>query len=201
MVKIIKMKISNTLSHAHSYEQYMEIMTQLSNEKDTSGSTKSEALIKYSSLNYSRMKRLNKGTFSFDKSLFPMLNEDIVMLCLTESWCGDAAQNLPILHQMTDLDPHLSLKLIWRDEHMELMEKYKTNGALSIPKILFVNSKNEIMNSWGPRPSELQAWVMDAKYQRNVDYSEISLYVQKWYNKDKGQSTFSEIAAILSEIK
>lgn len=43
---------------------------------------------------------------------------------LTEGWCGDAAQNLPVINKIAEENPNINLKLVLRDENLELMDEF-----------------------------------------------------------------------------
>ncbi|MCH1623984.1 thioredoxin family protein [Ferdinandcohnia quinoae] len=93
---------------------------------------------------------------------FTLTNEDRELLhsfqskqlkavILTADWCGDAMVNLPILIRMAD-EALLETRYLIRDENLELMDQYLTNGkARSIPIIIFLNNDFEEVGKWGPR--------------------------------------------------
>jgi len=114
-----------------TYSEYRDMTDALLAEGKTTGTNHSEAMIHYTKMNVTRMNRLDKTT-----KLLPELTEalasvknDQVWLVLTEAWCGDAAQIIPVLSKIADASPHISIKLILRDEHPDLMDAYLTNGG------------------------------------------------------------------------
>ncbi len=40
------------------------------------------------------------------------------------------------------------------------MDRYLTNGSRSIPIVIALDEEFQELGHWGPRPAELQAWVM-----------------------------------------
>jgi hypothetical protein len=100
---------------------------------------------------------------------------------------------------MANASDKIKLKLVLRDDHPELMDMFLTNGGKSIPKLVCVNSKNELLFSWGPRPEELQQKVKDykARTEPKPEYSEFVKDLQKWYAKDKAKSIQAEIARLI----
>lgn len=160
----------------------------------TSGASQKESLVNYTKLNYARVKRLEKqvAKLDFAKIKRPSVS-NIQAIALTETWCGDAAQNLSFINAFAKAVGWKPLRTLWRDENLELMNIYHTNGSHSIPKVLFVNESNEVLATWGPRPAELQAYVMQAIKEPGYQYADVSTYVQKWYNADKGISTINEL--------
>ena len=64
-------------------------------------------------------------------------------MVLTEGWCGDAAQVLPVINKIASLSDFIDLKIILRDEHEELMNKFLTNGSKSIPKLVAIDENKK----------------------------------------------------------
>ena len=87
------------------------------------------------------MKRVYKTTSPSGDVLNTVdcLNDKLTWLVLTESWCGDAAQNLPIMARIVEANPNISLKIVLRDENTSLMNQYLTKGGKSIPKLICID--------------------------------------------------------------
>lgn len=114
------------------------------------------------------------------------------LLVLAEDWCGDASNTVPVLARWAETVDDLSLRILRRDEHPEVMDQYLTNGSRSIPIVIALDEDFTELGSWGPRPSELQAWVMANKdtLPKDERYKEI----RRWYARDKGETTIREVA-------
>ncbi|HEU4526015.1 MAG TPA: thioredoxin family protein, partial [Gemmatimonadales bacterium] len=82
-------------------------------------------------------------------------------LVIAEDWCGDASSTIPIVARFADAVPGVELRLLRRDEHPELMDRYLTNGARSIPVVVALDDGFRELGHWGLRPAELQAWVLE----------------------------------------
>jgi hypothetical protein len=89
--------------------------------------------------------------------------------------------------------PSLELRLIARDQNLELMDQYLTNGSRSIPIVIALNDNFEEIGHWGPRPTQLQAWVMDNRV--TTPKAELYPQVRKWYARDRGEATLREVLA------
>jgi len=120
---------------------------------------------------------------------------ELYLLVITEDWCGDAANTVPVLAKLGDEADRLETRLIKRDENPDVMDRYLTNGARSIPIAILLNAEFEEIGHWGPRPSELQQWVMDNK--DTIPIEERYPLVRRWYAKDKGESTLREVLELL----
>lgn len=118
------------------------------------------------------------------------------LLAIVEDWCGDASNTVPVLARLGDEADCLEMRLIERDEHTDVMDQYLTNGARSIPIVIVLDENLEEIGHWGPRPSELQQWVMDNK--DSTSKEERYKHVRRWYAKDKGESTMREVLGLIS---
>lgn len=184
-----------------SYEQYLKLTDQLLQENRTTGNNQSPAMVEYTRLNDRRMKRLNKTVKLNDEIIERLQSVDTpwIWLVLTEPWCGDAAQNIPVLAKMAEVNEHISLRLMLRDENPEVMDAYLTNGGRSIPKLVCLTPELEEIGTWGPRPEPVQQMVQDFKKEENGDYKIFVEKVQLWYARDKTQTLQGELRPLLDE--
>jgi hypothetical protein len=114
------------------------------------------------------------------------------LLVLAEDWCGDASNTVPILARLADLAPGVELRILRRDEHPDVMDRYLTNGSRSIPIVIALDRDFRELGHWGPRPGELQGWVL-AERGRGTPKEEIYPAVRKWYARDHGETTLREV--------
>ncbi len=195
------MEISEqVVADSMSYPKYRELIDGLMAQQKTTGDNHSADMLNYTKLNQQRMKRLDKTTKLTEASINLLENytEPITWLVLTEAWCGDAAQIVPVLQHLADANEHITLKVILRDENLEVMDQFLTNGGRSIPKIISLHPDTlQVKGSWGPRPEEVQQIVMDAKHNPNADMVAVKTDIQKWYAKDKTVSIQKEALAAL----
>ena len=154
------------------------------------GMEQSEALTNYSLLNDKRMKRLDKTIKLSKETLqeFQKISEPKTWLVLTEGWCGDAAQSLPVLNKIAKSTDKIDLKVILRDENLPLMDLFLTNGGRSIPKLIVLDKENNVIDSWGPRPTIASKMVADYKEKNGALDPQFKQDLQLWYNKDKGEN-------------
>ena len=187
-----------TLGKAYSYEAYRDKVLSLAEIGQTSGANQSESLINYTKLNAQRMKRLDKTIHLADEILaIPTDTIKHNWLLITEAWCGDAAQNLPVI-QKTAQHLGIELKIFFRDENIPLMDEFLTNGARAIPKLIAFNqSDGNVIGTWGPRPAPAQKYVLEAK-SNGVSSDTYNLELQHWYNKDKSVTLQTELLALIN---
>ncbi len=186
----------------YSYEEYRALINKLYESGKTTGTDHSEAMLDYTKMNIQRMNRLDK-TIEINEEIrtdLATIPDQLNWLVLTEAWCGDAAQNIPILSKMANASSKIHLRFLLRDENLEVMDQYLTNGGRAIPKLIILDQYFNEIASWGPRPSEVQNMVLENKRTANLPYSEFAKVVQKWYAKDKGETLQREMMEILQRI-
>jgi hypothetical protein len=193
------------LKASMSYEAFLKEVETLLMQGRTTNNQNSPAMQEYTRMNLQRIKRLSR---KFDlstesKDLIRGLKEGMIWLVLTEGWCGDAAQSLPVIAALARENEKVDLRILLRDQHPELMDAFLTNGSRSIPKLIMVDAEEGgVLADWGPRPAELQAYIMKTRQEilalsdqkeRSERFKALSLYTQKWYTRDKGTSIQREI--------
>jgi hypothetical protein len=77
---------------------------------------------------------------------------------LTEDWCGDSAFSLPIMAVAARSTPMITLRILPRDQNLDLMDRYLTNGGRAIPKLITFGEDGSELFRWGPRPAEAAAY-------------------------------------------
>jgi hypothetical protein len=188
--------IKQVLAHSFSYENYRKHVTELITKGLSTGHTQSEDLLKYSELNESRMNRLEK-TIQVAvevKTKLENLDKKYIWLVLSEGWCGDAAQILPVIHKMAEVAENVELKIALRDDNDALMQHFLTNGGKAIPKLIVLDATTlEVVADWGPRPAGAKQLILDYKAAHGVVDETAKIALQKWYLNDKGISTQTEI--------
>jgi hypothetical protein len=192
----MKMAIAEGLMKGHTYTKYRALVTGLLAQGKSSGSEQSEKLTHYSALNEVRMDRLDKKMVISEDNIQKLiaLKKDYVWLVLSEGWCGDAAQLLPVFNKMAVLSEHIELKILFRDENDKLMHMFLTNGARSIPKLIIVDKKTgEVAGDWGPRPKGASDLIKSYRQQYGAIDETAKTELQLWYLHDKGLSTQNEI--------
>ena len=192
--------VKESLSKAFSYKDYRgQVATHVENGT-SSGPDKSEALSNYTLLNNSRMKRLDK-TIKIEEDVlekFQQYHKNVTWLVITESWCGDAAHTLPVMNKLVGQAKNLDLRILYRDENEELMNRFLTNGTMSIPKlIVFDNETKEVINDWGPAPLIIMNKTKHFKATHATLTTEFKKEIQIWYNQNKGKCIAGDLLKLI----
>lgn len=200
------MKVTDILPGAgttYSYNDYKKLVIAYSENGFTSGEEQLPERIEATKINAQRMYRIDKQiklTVGIEQAVKKIRGKWIWVI-LAESWCGDGAQNIPIIAKIAKESFNISLKIILRDENPQIMDKYLTNNSRAIPKLICYNSVtgNEI-GTWGPRPAKIQEMVK--KYKTEYPDRSHDDFVRKlhlWYALDKGDSLQKEFVRLLHQ--
>ena len=196
--------IESSLKKGISYNAYRDLVNELAENKSTTGLEKTEALVNYTRVNDRRMKRWDK-TIKISEDSQQKIKEfekDITWLVIAESWCGDAAHVLPALNKIAELNNHIQMKIVLRDENLNLIDKFLTHGARAIPKLIMIDDKSgEVLNTYGPRPSEATHYVNRFKAQYGALTPEFKEDLQHWYNGNKAKNIIEDVTEILSQLE
>ncbi len=199
----MKVAVAESLQKSHSYLKYRTIVSELIKDGKSTGNEQSEALLHYSQLNEARMNRLDKKMVLSEENIQKLfsLNKKYLWLVISEGWCGDAAQILPIINKMASIATNVDLKIVFRDENDTLIGSFLTNGAKSIPKLIVLNADTfEILGSWGPRPKGASDFISSYKRQYGAIDEAAKTQLQLWYLNDKGLGTQGELADLMVEL-
>jgi Sec-independent protein translocase protein TatA len=106
----------------------------------------------YKKLNLQRTRRVEKQykVSSELKEALKTIDEEQLWMVITENWCGDSAQNLPIIAKIAGESPMINFKIIARDSHLNIIDNFLTNGTRSIPKLVAFDKNGNELFQWGP---------------------------------------------------
>ena len=196
--------IKSSLERSMSYQSYRDLIKQLVEDNSNTGIDKTEALANYTKLNYKRMKRWDKTikVSGVAQKRITDFKHDVTWLVISESWCGDAAHVLPALNKIAELNTHINFRVVLRDVNPELMDAFLTNGNRAIPKLIIIdNETEEVLTTYGPRPSEAANYVKRFKAKHKALTPGFKADLQHWYNRDKGQNVIEDITLMLREME
>ena len=201
----MKTVIAQALFKSHSYLEYRKLMADLLKEGKSTAVEQTEERTHYSELNETRMHRLDKTMkiTEANSAKLKTLKKNYLWLVLTESWCGDAAQILPILNKMAlESDQKIELKLVLRDENEDLMNHFWTNKGKAIPKLISIDkATGAVVGNWGPRPQGAIDFIESYKEKFGAIDETAKTELQLWYLHDKGVSTQNEIIQLLQSFE
>ncbi|WP_316805901.1 thioredoxin family protein [Pedobacter agri] len=183
------------------YLTYRALVDQLLLEGKATGDVAYD--LHYTKMNVQRMNRVDK-TASLTADLTATINqldENYKFLVITEGWCGDAAQIVPVINKIATASlGRIDLKFVLRDKNLPLIDAHLTNGGRAIPVLIILNeAADEVLATWAPRPQVLQELLKEWR----KETTEMPILAEKlhgWYAKDKTLSTQAELNEVLKGI-
>ncbi|MDI5948715.1 thioredoxin family protein [Flavobacterium yafengii] len=200
----MKIPVAKALFNSHSYSEYRKLVSDLLLEGKSTGNEQSDDLKHYSELNETRMNRLDKTIKITDENSLKLknLNNEYIWLVISEGWCGDAAQLLPVINKMAIDAGKIELRIVLRDENDELMKLFLTNKKKSIPVVIVVDKETgSVLGKWGPRPKGATDLITDYKKEFGVIDEIVKTNLQLWYLHDKGISTQNELVNLMLDLQ
>ena len=196
------------LSSLRDPKSYQEYHRQIKNvvERGTDHPLNySEGQVAITLLNQKRMlrhdRRFQRTPLLDELGLANLELEPTTWVVLTEGWCGDAAHIMPVIAHLAEALGNVKLRIVNRDQNLEVMDGFLTNGGRAIPKLIVTDSKGCVLGSWGARPEVLQAQFLRARNQPDFDQHLLNIHIQSWYNNDKGLTTAREIVRMLERLE
>jgi hypothetical protein len=184
-----------------SYGNYKDIIEIQAKEGIETVNEEIKQLAEYTRLNISRIHR-NDKTLTLEDSVISSLKKSkkkVNILLISEGWCGDASQIVPVVNKLTESSENLEMRIVFRDEEEKLINHYLTNGGKAIPIVIFIEAETfkEIAH-WGPRPKACMPFLNKYKTDpENYTHEDFAKDLQNFYNKDKGQEISRELVSLI----
>jgi hypothetical protein len=200
----MKKSFAKALFNSHSYSEYRKLVTDLLKDDKSTGNEQSIDLTNYSHLNETRMNRLEKtlkiAQDNADK--LESLKNEYIWLVISEGWCGDAAQLLPVFDKLVGVSRgKIEMRIVLRDENEELMNLFLTNKGKAIPKLIVINKgTGSALAHWGPRPKGASDLIANYKKEHGSIDEQAKTDLQLWYLHDKGLSCQSEVVDMMLDL-
>jgi len=87
---------------------------------------------------------------------FRSLPRPINVVVLAEDWCGDVIANLPVLGRLAKEAGNLNVRIFYRDQNLDLMERWLNQGKYqSIPVFAFFDESFRELGHWIERPASV----------------------------------------------
>jgi hypothetical protein len=184
-----------------SYQAYRNLIDVLLAQHKTTGDDDSEAMLHYTKMNVHRMSRVDK-TVALQRELLAALGVvkgHFRFLVISEGWCGDAAQLVPLFDKISATFPEqFELRFVLRDKNLPLIDAHLTNGGRAIPVLLVLDDAGNVVAKWGPRPAAIQELLTEWK-KEETDIMALAEKLHGWYAKDKTGSAQKELAILFSD--
>ncbi len=141
------------------------------------------------------------------------------MLVITEAWCMDSLMNVPVIAKIVEASPNITMKIIFRHEHLELSQYFSEQGYDNIPLCWIMYEDFSFCGAWVERPQsayrKLDGWKKDhpdfleiqndstlSKEEKKIklkpDLEKLLDEMWNWYDTELQSDTSSEIQKILN---
>ncbi len=186
-------------------KSYLQYTNETINYIDTTDASKlddaAKSLYDYTKLNLQRSARIDKTFLPSEelKKAVTEISENQTWMVITENWCGDSAQILPVIAKTALLSDKVELKIIGRDSHPEIMNLYLTNGTRSIPVFVAFDEAGNQLFKWGPRPKaaiDLVKQLKDDGTEKSALYEKLHL----WYGRNRGAEIDKELLGLIRAV-
>ena len=178
-----------------TYEKYLSLMQQHSEDPNVEN-------FETIKLNQQRTSRINK-TYNVGQALkgtIAKITFHQLWMVITEDWCGDSAQNVPYIAKIAACNPLIELRILLRDQNLDIMDLYLTNGnSRSIPKLVIFDKDGNELVQWGPRPAEAQTLVNKNKLE-GKSKDEFIKELHLWYGRNRGENLEEEFEKIIGQL-
>jgi len=117
---------------------------------------------------------------AIDSAPFKALPKTVRVLVLSEDWCGDCTDNIPILNRLAEESGRLDVRIVSRDAHLDIMDAFlKYDKFRAIPLILFLDDEGNVIGSLKERPeavTELRAKKRAEIYEEHPEFGTQETY-------------------------
>lgn len=192
--------IPYSIKQAYTYPEFVQLTADQVAANTTTGPVKSESRIQATKLNLQRLNRIAKTMQMLPEweNLDTEAVKQLEFLVITETWCGDGAQIVPVFHRIAEYFG-IPMHIILRDEYPDIMDNYLFRGTRSIPILVAYDARTgKELGHWGPKPETAQRLLDDAK-QNGVSHDDYVITLQNWYNQNKTVSLQKELLEFIQQ--
>jgi len=190
------MTLSQLESIGMDFQSYLNFTKRIVQKEWVSEVYEPEKMLRYTAANLERMEYVLQN-LQINKKLYNKLQEPSasgVWMVISEPWCGDAAQIVPVLYLVSCCNPDIEFRLVLRDSHPEIMDQYLTDGNRSIPILVCYDPiSGEEKWKWGPRPEALQQMLLTHQASAEETFGSMVRKLHAWYREDLGKHIQEEL--------
>lgn len=186
---------AHALAHGLTPEAYRARWQQRVTAPMTGLDRDARLLIGYARLNVPRSRDVAEAYVPSDRLVGALrrLPQGQTWVVITDDWCGDSAFSFPVIDAAAARSESITLRVLIRDEHPEVMDRYLTNGGRSIPILVAFDADGAHAWTWGPRTAEGAAHRADL-VASGMEKGKVSGALVEWYEGGGWRHLDAELA-------
>ena len=188
--------------HGLTFQQVLDRMEHTVAHTDPQQlSEKERRYLEYTRLNLQRMRKWLKLYRPSPDALevVQAIKTPMLFLVISEDWCGDAAQVIPCLYKLIESNPVLDMRFIDRDQHLNIMDMFLTDGKRKIPIVVALDASGKELFCWGPRPKPAERVYLEAR-DAGLSSEAVQERLHGWYAKDRCQTVEQEFCLLFRTV-
>lgn len=192
----------NIYSNGKTYPKYTNgTIDYISSTNTLQLSVDEKELFEYIKLNLQRSTRIDKSFVPSEelKDTMAEITNKQTWVVITENWCGDSSQVLPVIAKAASLNENVELIILLRDTNPAIMDLYLTNGTRSIPVLVAFDDDGNELFKWGPRPQAAVELIKQLKA-GGIEKKEMYEKLHLWYGRNRGVEIEKELSGLISSI-
>jgi len=146
-----------------------------------------------------------------ERKFFGSVTKVRYVLMLAENWCGDVHRNSPLIAHICEAMPGCELRVLFRDQNLDLTDCFLNNGFRSIPVAVFFDQDWNEIGRWIERAhaatakvAGIRAKTLDvaSKDQQDAAMAEYRKLVQAEYDVPGGplwRAAAAEVRLVLEQ--
>lgn len=184
-----------------TYDEYRSIWREQKEAAPTPGMSKDDRKrLHYLKYNWDRQQVVHDAYDPSDdlRDAVHAIEAPQVWMVLTEPWCGDSAYNLPVLAEAAALSDTVTLRILLRDDNLDVMDQYLTGSSRSIPKLVAFSEDGKELFTWGPRAEEASSLFAKLRA-KEMEKEEMIQHLLQHYEEGAWREVDDELAALLRD--
>lgn len=124
------------------------------------------------------------------------IDDPQLWMVLTEPWCGDSAFLFPVVAEAASQSEMVTLRILPRDDNLDIMDQYLTGGSRSIPKLVAFTEDGDELFTWGPRPQDV-AQQYEELSEKHDDKMDVVAELLEYYEDGNWKKADEELAEVI----
>jgi hypothetical protein len=198
----MKKIVSDCLQNCFNYLEYEEILNQIRSDSPSLNSLSEE---QSDSVSFEKNENQFDETISITKDTIGKINSfknKYTWLVITEKWCIDTRQLIPICNKMAAFSENIELKIAFLEK--DTIWIHNTVDEIQIFPTLIILNKNDnskMLAEWGPRPKGATDLLKSRMKKSGKIPTSAFEEMKMWYFQNKGVSTQFELMRLMNSIE